>query len=98
MPLSTLPAQPGYCRCTPGVFAPFSALLVSSTMPAVPSAPESAAAANARRSFRRIRARTAASSQTAAARNHWSVRTAVPARWAGGSGVLRLSSDSRPRQ
>src|SRR5436305_894131 len=37
MPSSTLPTQPRYCLCTPGVFSPFLTLLVSSMTPTVPS-------------------------------------------------------------
>src|SRR4051794_14480834 len=36
MPLSILPRQPSCCRCTPGVWSPFLAALVSSMSPMVP--------------------------------------------------------------
>src|SRR3954469_20630390 len=39
MQLSTLPAAPQYCRCTPGVLSPFLATPVSSTQPTVPTPP-----------------------------------------------------------
>jgi len=97
-PSSTFPTHPRYCRCTPGVWSPFSTTLVSSIRPTVPSRAGSGSAARAAPDFRRRVTPIPASSRAAASRNTRRVRTVVPARRANGSTVFRGSSDRSPRQ
>jgi hypothetical protein len=95
-PVLDLARAAGYCRCTPGVLAPFLTALVSSMMPTVPtgSAGKSVTAA---RTVRWTASVKPAWSHRHALRNCCRFRGAVPAWMAIGSAVFRGRSESSPR-
>ena len=96
MPLSALPTQPKYSRCTPGVLFPFSAPLVSSRMPTVPLGSGGRSATAARNVC--CRPRSGRRGPTGRlSRNCCRLRGGVPAYWARGSAVFPARSVSNPR-
>ena len=97
MPLSTLPRQPKYWRCTPGVCSPHFWQLVSSITPTVPSG-SSGRASSTSATRRWSLSRAASCRQSAVTRNSWRMRTAVPASTATCSMLLRGRPHSKHRE